>query len=476
MKYTGFFVMKIYIMGICGTAMAHVALLLRQMEHNVCGSDTKFFDPIAGLLKRNNVTTFQGYNAERLCEIAPDAVIVGNVVSRGNPEMEFLLDTRKFPFYSFPDFLERHLFNQRDMWVVSGTHGKTTTTTLLAYLLKTKTNPGYLIGGLPSDFDCGCHLGDNDAPFVIEGDEYDTAFFDKRSKFLHYAPRTLIINNLEFDHADIFRDLQDIQRTFYHLTRLVPQNGRILMNGDDSAVTSLAPCDWTQIITVGFGEQNDWQIVHFSENNSGIQFDLCKGEICSFPHISIPLMGTFNARNVAMACVACYENGITVDVNTLKHFHGVARRQKILQKTNNLVLMEDFGHHPTAIHTTLQSLKHCYPTYKIVACFEPACNTSASENFQRNAIFAFESAHEIWLLPAKSKLYSDKFVPILSALNPCEIAQQLTQQGHSVYTLSSYEDLQKKLNTTFQTHEKTLVCCFSNGPLSEFLNKNFAGK
>ena len=459
-------------MGICGTAMAHVALLLRQMGHEVCGSDTKFFDPIAGLLKRNNVTTFEGYDAERLCDIAPDAVIVGNVVSRGNPEMEYLLNTRQFPFYSFPDFLEQHLFCQRDMWVVSGTHGKTTTTSLVAYLLKTKMDPGYLIGGLPLDFDCGCHLGNNSAPFVIEGDEYDTAFFDKRSKFLHYAPRTLIINNLEFDHADIFRDLQEVQRAFYHLTRLVPQNGQILMNGDDSAVTSLAPCDWTRVITVGFGDQNDWRITHFQENNTGIQFDLCKGENCLFPQISTPLLGTFNARNVAMACVACYENGIDVDTSALKHFRGVARRQKVLQQKENFILMEDFGHHPTAIHATLQTLKHCYPTYKIVACFEPACNTSASEIFQRNAMFAFEAADEIWLLPAKSKLYSDKFVPTLSALNPDEMAQQLKQQGHFIHQLTSYADLKDKLSPLPSAHEKTLVCCFSNGSLSEFLNKD----
>lgn len=448
-----------------------MALLLRQMGYVVFGSDAKFFDPIAGLLKRNEVTTFLGYDVDRLCKMAPDAVIVGNVISRGNPEMEFLLNTRRMPFYSFPEFLEKHLFQQRDMWVVSGTHGKTTTTTLLAYLLKTKQNPGYLIGGLPADFDCGCALGDSNAPFVIEGDEYDTAFFDKRSKFLHYAPRTLIINNLEFDHADIFRDLQDVQRVFYHLTRLVPQNGRIIMNGDDVHVTELMPCDWTQVITVGFGASNDWQIRNFEEAVTGIRFDLYKGQTCIFPNISASLLGAFNARNIAMACVACHENDIDIDISALKKFHGVARRQKVLQQNENFILLEDFGHHPTAVHATLQALKHCYPGYKIIACFEPACNTSASENFQRNATFAFESADEVWLLPAKSKLYSDKFVPILTALNPNEMAQQFQQNGCSVRILSSYEDMQILLNSVQRTSVKTLVCCFSNGPLSEFLNK-----
>lgn len=457
-------------MGICGTAMAHVALLLRQIGYEVCGSDTKFFDPIAGLLKQSSIETVQGYNVERLRKINPDIVIVGNVISRGNPEIEYLLDTRKFPFYSFPDFLEKHLFCKRDMWVVSGTHGKTTSTTLLAYLLKNKMNPGYLIGGLPTDFDCGCNLGDPSTPFVIEGDEYDTAFFDKRSKFLHYAPRTLIINNLEFDHADIFRDLQDIQRTFYHLTRLVPRNGRILLNGDDSAATALLPCDWTHVITVGFGEQNDWKICHFKEDNLGLQFDLYRGKECIFSNVSAPLMGMFNARNVAMACVACQENGISIDTNVLKKFHGVARRQKVLLQKDNFILMEDFGHHPSAIHATLQSLKRCYSTYKIVACFEPACNTSASENFQRHSVFAFEFADNVWLLPTKSKLYNDKFIPPLLGLNLKEIEQQLDARHQTTCILSSYEDLKQHLNLLKQNDKKNLVCCFSNGPLSEFLH------
>ena len=461
--------MKIYIMGICGTAMSHVALLLQQMGHVVCGADQHFFDPIAKLLKDHQITTYTGYDSQRLCEIKPDVVIVGNVISRGNEEIEFLLNSRQFPFYSFPSFLEEHLFSKRNMWVVTGTHGKTTTTSLIAYLLKSVCNPGYLIGGLPQNFTHGCSLGDGNAPFVIEGDEYDTAFFDKRSKFFHYAPRTLIINNLEFDHADIFRDLQEVQRTFYQLTRIVPSNGRIIINGDTDTVKALLPCNWTQVVTVGFQSTNDWQIQNLQENALDINFVLHASSKNVQHLISAPLLGEFNARNIAMACVACFENDLDIDLNCLKNFRGIQRRQKILLKTNTFILMEDFGHHATALHVTLQALKQHYPQYKIIACFEPACNTSASVYFQEKATFAFEKADEVWLLPPKTHLYSDRFVNVLQSLQVETLATSLTTSGHKVTQIDTYETLLNKIRDLSKSTEPTLVCCFSNGRLSEAL-------
>jgi len=455
-------------MGICGTAMAHIALLLREMGHRVSGVDGKFFDPIATLLKTNAIQTYEGYDVDRLKQLAPDLVIVGNVVSRGNVEMEYLLKSRSIPFYSFPEFLGEQLFRKRDMWVVTGTHGKTTTTSLVAFLLKTVNDPGYLIGGLPKNFSCGCALGDASAPFVIEGDEYDTAFFDKRSKFFHYWPKTLIVNNLEFDHADIFRDLRDVQRSFYQLTRLLPSDGHFILNGDDANVKALLPCDWTQVHTVGFTAQNDWCICNFSEDKSGITFDLYKQNKKIYDRIAVPLLGEFNARNVAMACVACYENEVHIDPSCLKQFEGVARRQKIVKQTDKLILMEDFGHHPTAIHSTLKTLRHCYQNYKIVACFEPACNTSASSYFQEKASFAFENSDEVWLLPAKENLYSDRFVHEngLPKINLEEVKVLLEKSKRKVEILQDYDALLQNLHNLT---EKTLVCCFSNGRLSSVL-------
>lgn len=455
-------------MGICGTAMAHVALLLREMGHRVSGVDGKFFDPIATLLKKNEVQTYEGYDVDRLKQLALDLVIVGNVVSRGNVEMEYLLKSRAIPFYSFPAFLGEQLFRKRDMWVVTGTHGKTTTTSLAAFLLKTVNKPGYLIGGLPKNFPCGCALGDVSAPFVIEGDEYDTAFFDKRSKFFHYWPKTLIVNNLEFDHADIFRDLWDVQRSFYQLTRLLPSDGHLILNGDDANVKALLPCDWTQVHTVGFNAQNDWCICNFSEDKSGITFDFYKQNKKIYDRITVPLLGEFNARNVAMACVACYENEVHIDPSCLKQFEGVARRQKMVKQTDKLILMEDFGHHPTAIHLTLKTLRQCYQGYKIIACFKPACNTSASVYFQEKASFAFEKADEVWLLPAKENLYSDRFVHNngLPKINLEEVKKTLEAINQKVKILQDYDALQQNLH---DLSEKTLVCCFSNGRLSSIL-------
>lgn len=218
-------------MGICGTAMGNAALLLRQAGHEVLGADTGIYPPMSTVLREAGVTIHEGYDPERLRQLAPDLVVIGNAMSRGNPEVEWLLDTRAIPFASLPQLLHDLVLRTRRNIVVAGTHGKTTTTSLAAFLLReAKTDPGWLIGGVPLDPPTGTNLGAAGGPFAIEGDEYDSAFFDKRSKFIHYAPRIAVLNNLEFDHADIFRDLADIQRTFSHLVRIVPRSGYVVMN------------------------------------------------------------------------------------------------------------------------------------------------------------------------------------------------------------------------------------------------------
>ena len=460
--------MCIYIMGICGTMMSHVALLLKEMGYRVCGADHKFEDPIAQLLKNQAIPTFEGYEVDRLKALRPDAVIIGNVISRGNVEVEFLLNSKAFPFYSFPEFLEKVLFKNRTMAVVTGTHGKTTTTSALAFLLKETLNPGYLIGGIPNNFETGCALGLVEAPFVIEGDEYDTAFFDKRSKFFHYWPNTLIINTIEFDHSDIFRDLKEIQRSFYQLTRLLPKYGHLILNGDDPNVNALLPCDWTQVHSVGFGEDNQWIIDNFNTENFHISFDLYRGKQLIYEHITAPLLGEFNARNLAMACVACFENRWKMNPHDLKYFHGVKRRQTLLLKEKNFVLYEDFGHHATAIQLTLKALKAAYLNYKLVAVFEPACNTSASHYFEEQAASAFDLAHEVWFLPPKQHLYSDRFIEEPMPLNYDRLCENLQHRGGLTRKFSSYEDLLQSL-VPQNFAEKTVVCCFSNGGLSAAL-------
>src|SRR6185312_800846 len=267
--------MRLYFMGICGTAMGNAALLARAAGHEVLGSDAGVYPPMSTVLANAGITLHEGYDAARLQQLAPDLVVIGNALSRGNPEIEWLLDTRMVRFTSLPAMLHDFVLKDRRNIVIAGTHGKTTTTALTAFLLRENgIDPGFLIGGVPLDPPTGSHLGAATAPFVIEGDEYDSAFFDKRSKFIHYAPHIAVLNNLEFDHADIFRDVADVQRTFLHLTRIVPRNGWIVLNGDDANLRALGPLAWTRVVRVGLDESNDLRIVMFRESATGASFRL----------------------------------------------------------------------------------------------------------------------------------------------------------------------------------------------------------
>src|SRR3954463_1959909 len=296
--------MKIYFMGVCGTAMGNAALLARASGHEVLGADTGVYPPMSTVLAEAGIALHEGYDAKRLEQLAPDLVVIGNAMSRGNPEVEWLLESRAFTFTSLPAMLHDLIMKTRRNIVVCGTHGKTTTTSLAAFLLRAQgRDPGFLIGGVPQDPPMGSHLGSEPDPFVIEGDEYDSAFFDKRSKFIHYAPHIAVLNNLEFDHADIFRDLADVQRTFSHLMRIVPRNGCIVLNSDDANLRALGPAAWTRVVKVGTGEANDVRITNFSEGPAGVTFTLSwRGEEPAPVKWTQP--GIFNARNAAMAAVA----------------------------------------------------------------------------------------------------------------------------------------------------------------------------
>src|SRR5688500_18029715 len=266
---------RIYFMGICGTAMGNAALLARAAGHEVLGADSGIYPPMSTVLAEAGITLHEGYDPTRLEKIAPDLVVVGNAMSRGNAEVEWLLETRAFAFTSLPAMLNDFVLKRRRNLVICGTHGKTTTTALTAFLLREAgQDPGFLIGGVPQDPPMGAQLGNPRDPFVIEGDEYDSAFFDKRSKFIHYAPHIAVLNNLEFDHADIFRDLADVQRTFTHLVRIVPRNGAVVLNGDDTNFSALGAMSWTRVVRVGLDETNDVRIAGFAETPGGAEFRL----------------------------------------------------------------------------------------------------------------------------------------------------------------------------------------------------------
>ena len=389
-------------MGICGTAMGNAALLLRQAGHEVLGADTGVYPPMSTVLGEAGIAIHEGYDPERLRKLAPDLVVIGNAMSRGNPEVEWLLDTRALSFTSLPGLLHEQVLRTRRNIVVCGTHGKTTTTALAAFLLReAAADPGWLIGGVPLDPPTGTHLGAAGGPFVIEGDEYDSAFFDKRSKFIHYAPRIAVLNNLEFDHADIFRDLVDIQRTFSHLVRIVPRSGYVVLNGDDLNLRALGSMPWTQVVRVGLEPGNDVVLRDFVETPSGTSFALTWGGR-EWTRIAWSLPGLFNARNAAMAATSVAlllqpQDPTGLDLSALVRFRGVKRRQEVLHRSPLLTVIEDFGHHPTALHETLTSLRARFPGHTLTAVFEPRSNTARTKVLQSGFSRALAEADEVYL-------------------------------------------------------------------------------
>ena len=388
-------------MGICGTAMGNAALLVKEQGHEVLGCDAAVYPPMSDVLADAGIKVLDGFDAARLTALEPDQVVVGNAMSRGNPEVEWLLDQSEITFISLPELFHDTVLPKRCPVVITGTHGKTTTSTITAYLLKRSgAKPGWLIGGVPNDLPGGAKLGEGKT-FVIEGDEYDSAFFDKRSKFIHYRPQIAILNNLEFDHADIFRDLEDVQRSFRHFLRVIPASGFALVNGDDANIDALLPAPWTQVVRVGVGEDNDLQITNFQDTPEGAQFDLVwKDE--HWAHVAWPLHGLFNARNAAMAALSAalasdHQDPRDFGLTTLADFQGVRRRQDVLHSDDSWTIVEDFAHHPTAVAGAIEALRAAYPDRKLTVCFEPRSNTAASARFQTEFQTALSGADRVYI-------------------------------------------------------------------------------
>src|SRR5499427_7787022 len=326
---------KFHFLGICGTAMGAVAVALKERGFKVTGSDENVYPPMSTFLQGKGITLVEGYHAENIPADA-EVVVIGNAMRRGNPEVEAVLN-RKLLYLSLPEVLRNFFLRGRHNLVVTGTHGKTTTTALLAWIMeKAGRKPGYLIGGIPKNFGQGARLNDSKY-FVIEGDEYDTAFFDKRSKFVHYLPELVIVNNIEFDHADIFKDLDAIKTSFRHLLRIVPENGMVLINGDDHNCVEVAKDCYAQMVEVGFSKNCAQRIRDASYSDGGARFKL--GEDV----YEIPLVGEFNVRNAAMAATAAgfYDVPKPKIASALKSFQGVARRQEMRGEARGVKVIDD---------------------------------------------------------------------------------------------------------------------------------------
>ncbi|MBX3751439.1 MAG: Mur ligase [Opitutaceae bacterium] len=458
--------MKIYFMGICGTAMGNAALLARAAGHEVLGADAGVYPPMSTVLAEAGIAVHGGYDPARLAQLAPDLVVIGNAMSRGNAEVEWLLETRALRFTSLPALLHDQVLAGRRNLVICGTHGKTTTTALTAFLLRAAgRDPGFLIGGVPLDPPVGSHLGAAADPFVIEGDEYDSAFFDKRSKFIHYAPHIAVLNNLEFDHADIFRDLQDVQRTFTHLVRIVPRNGCVVLNGDDHNLHALGAMPWTQVIRVGTGAANDVRIEGFAEAPAGTEFGLTwRGQ--PWATVRWSLSGLYNARNAAMAATAAAlalhpADPRRLDLAPLTWFRGVRRRQELLHDGARVKVLEDFGHHPTALAETLQALRQRYPGHLLTAVFEPRSNTARTKVLQGGFMRALAQADEVHLgaVSRAEKLAADE------RFDAAAVVQQLETQGIEAHTaVTNAALLDGLVQATLGAGDKPrVVIFFSNG-------------
>lgn len=363
--------MHIHILGICGTFMGSLACLAKELGHKVTGSDQNVYPPMSTQLEQLGIELISGYDPAQL-DPAPDLVIIGNALSRGNPAVEAVLE-RGLAYTSGPEWLRQHVLPGKWVLAVSGTHGKTTTASMLAWILEyAGMAPGFLIGGVTQNFPVSARLGDTPF-FVIEADEYDSAFFDKRSKFVHYRPRTLIINNMEFDHADIFDSLADIQRQFHHLIRTVPGSGRIIYPaGVDAIDATIAKGCWSETETTG--EKGQWHCRNLRADGS--QFAV-QHQGQTLAEITWDLSGQHNVSNALAAILAARHVGVTPDVAAaaLAGFKGVKRRMECIADTHTIKVYDDFAHHPTAIRTTLAGLRARVGDEKIIAIIEPRSNT-----------------------------------------------------------------------------------------------------
>jgi UDP-N-acetylmuramate: L-alanyl-gamma-D-glutamyl-meso-diaminopimelate ligase len=403
--------MHIHILGICGTFMGGIAAIAKSLGHTVTGSDANVYPPMSTQLAELGINLIQGYEPTQF-EPAPDLVIIGNALSRGNPAVEYVLNSQ-LRYTSGPQWLAEQVLQDRWVLAVSGTHGKTTTSTMLAWILEyAGLKPGFLIGGIPQNFDCSARLGDSPF-FVIEADEYDTAFFDKRSKFVHYRPRTLVINNLEFDHADIFPDLAAIQRQFHHLLRMVPSNGLVLSPEDTVAVKhTLDMGCWSERQSYG----TDWQaeLIHADGSAFTVLY-----QQQALGELRWSLSGQHNVENAIMALAAARHAGvpITIGLAALAEFVAPKRRMELKAQINNIKVYDDFAHHPTAINTTLQGVCAQAKVGRVLAVLEPRSNTMRMGVHQATLpaalaladhVYLYEPEHANWSLEALTRALAPK--------------------------------------------------------------------
>ncbi|HVJ09232.1 MAG TPA: UDP-N-acetylmuramate:L-alanyl-gamma-D-glutamyl-meso-diaminopimelate ligase [Acidisarcina sp.] len=451
----------IHLIGICGTAMASLAGLLQLLGHRVTGSDSAVYPPMSELLAELGIPVSQPYAVANL-EPHPDLVIVGNALSRGNVEVEYLLNER-IPFASLAASIHDHFLRGRDSLVVAGTHGKTTTTSMLAWIYEVASRrrpelaPSFLIGGVAENFHTSFQLRST-RPFVIEGDEYDTAFFDKGPKFMHYFPDGLILTHVEFDHADIYRDLEAVKTAFKRLVNLVPGRGRIVAYDNSANVTECVSRALCPVERYGFQADSLWRLTDFRHVDGRTHWSLLHaGE--PWAELSLGMAGEHNALNATAAAALAYGQGIDVAsiAEALATFESVKRRLEVKAVVHGVTIIDDFAHHPTAIRETLKALRASYPGARLWAILEPRSNTLRRNVFERELVESLMLADEVVL----AQIFKQESIPAAERLHPEIIVQRLREAGHPAELHANADEIVEAIAP--QVRAGDVVAILSNG-------------
>ena len=443
--------------------MASVAVAMHELGYQVTGSDQDvIYPPMSTFLAERGIRVMAGYAEVNLSQ-RPDLVVVGNAISRGNPEAEAVLE-RKLRYCSLPELLKEFFIRGRRSLVVTGTHGKTTTASLLAWVLESAgLNPSFLIGGIPRNLGQGARFTDSEW-FVIEGDEYDTSFFDKRSKFVHYLPEVAILNNLEFDHADIFPTLADIQLSFRRFIHLIPRNGLLLANGDEANITPLLDVRHCPVKRFGLGVDNELRASGLVLKEDSSEFEL------GGTRFRIPMVGELNVRNALAVTAAARHCGIRDSViqSAFDSFLSVKRRMEVRGEAGGVTVIDDFGHHPTAIRETVRALRVKFPGRRIWAVFEPRSNTTRRNVFQQELVDALERA-DVVVVAEVARLEQ---LPLGERLNPEKLMQDLRLTGKPAAYLPTVDSIVDHVGSGARSGD--VVCVFSNGGFGDIHNRLLA--
>jgi UDP-N-acetylmuramate: L-alanyl-gamma-D-glutamyl-meso-diaminopimelate ligase len=449
---------KIHLVGICGTAMATLAAMLKRKGYDVQGSDQGVYPPMSDFLATEGIRTLVGYKAEHISGDL-DLVVVGNAISRGNAELEEVLD-RKIRYCSLPEAIREHFLWGARSIVIAGTHGKTTTTSLTGWVLTHGgADPSVLVGGIARNF--GEHgssyrMG-RGRDFVIEGDEYDSAFFDKTAKFLKYLPDIAVVNNVEFDHADIYADFEAVKLAFRRLVNLVPRGGLLLIGADSPAACALAPKAVSRVQTFGTGTDVDWQAHDLEPASAATRFHVRRGG-SPFGSFELPLVGAYNVRNALAAIAIAAEVGISPEriAEGLRTFAGVKRRLEVVGIADGVTVYDDFAHHPTAVAETLTGLRASNPDARIWAVFEPRSASSCRRVFQDDFASAFAGADEILIAPIFRSTLPDE-----ERLSVPQLVRDLHARGQSARQAESIDDIVSGIVDAHRSGD--LVVLMSNG-------------